>query len=1387
MPLREALERLAAGLRQDHGTLVLHAAALREAEISPDMPVRIASPSSGQEDSPLWEAWGLMYVPCPSAPLLTTQRQAENWRSEIGKWRDTISEDVQGAVAEAACFGHDSSGRFRTVGDWVGSARNPREDGPPLLQASDLSPGWTEWEPLACEQPEASLFVIRSRVVHAAGLMLAAAALICFARVWTSLKRGRFGLLIGWLALGALATCWLPASLQALAGWPLIAGLGVVVVWYLVSLFRAGTPPRLGAMGGVTRASAAAAIGLIVSAGLVAWAAPALSQEEFTVLLVPASPEAPDKQTVLAPVELLDRLASLAHMSTRGPSGVMLLRAAYEGTISGAEADFDVVFQVRSFEDKGVLQLPLSGVRLADEVLVDGAQAYPAAAEAPQSGYTIPIEGRGAHVVRLHFRVAVHEEGEVREVKFSAPRLTQSELALNLPAGAVDPEAPVCLGAQRVKTTAEGVRLEADLGRIASPVAVRWRQESSPPQPATLQAREAYLWQLEPGASALKAMIQLRALRGGLPTFEMDVPDLLEVRSVEARPPARSKQGPRLKAWEVTGKDRERRLRLEFQRAVTDEAWVYLEMVPRRPFSATITLPLPRLRDVQVVSSYLAYRTESLEARVRDLAYLTGPRVDEFVDFWKAGGEAEPPHLVAAFAVTRRPDAAPLLRVQLQAPTSAQEVEHLVAWKVDRRQAEFQLAANLKAIGEGFAMAEWDIPPSVTVAHVAGKNVWHWSRTGSRLQVWFQQSTNLAEVRIAGWMTLSKRESAGDQKAKEPMDSGDSDFELPCIRLVGAAGSTTTVRVVPAPGMGIVRATPQNLWPLPDPRAGSSERAYLAKEVGYGCTFQMRPSAALLESRLLTTVESSPGQLLVALTTECRAAEGELNNLEIRLDGWQGDDVRLDAPDVANIHEVRLGPEGRTWFLAFPPGMMSPYRLTLNLSLRREDGRAPSIPRLSVVGAVPTESWLALRGADLAPENKTDLAAAFNLADWQRAWPGEAERLRRRGGTAWKVPPGTNIRLTQRHSAGESAAVRIFLVEQTAAVVGGNWTHQADCWIFHRAGAELSVTLPEGAALDRASVDGAEAASAASAPGQVLLRLPAEAGVCRVRLRWRFDSGMESVDQPILAQPRFDTAAQETQAWTLLVPRGMHAEPADAVQSPAARALLRADAELRLSDALAETARQDGPAAAQLLLAQRRFYLACRAAEQDPALADAQADSSDAIRLRTLRDQNKELAQARDFEKIRSDAERQARSGTAPGDREDDMPDDLLYSRGTPLYLAAGPDQAAPHVDLKTATDVAIRWAVSQTLILLCALAALAVLSFFPRVFTWVRRTWPEQMALVAGLLWLLAFPTIVVLALLSVAILGRLLEIGRWLVHVRGRPAEANGPANQAPITEQA
>src|SRR5207237_5695175 len=167
------------------------------------------------------------------APLLTTRRELQSWRQASGEI-NAHSASLEAAVAEAARFGRDSSGRFYGTLDWLeqqqSGASVPRPDDMSHLARAD---SWVAWEPLAGESAAETLTVFRPALLSGVSWVVAFLFLLAAWSVQRSRLRGRYALLLLWLAANGLAYLWSPESWRGLLWWPLLAGVLIAALWFI--------------------------------------------------------------------------------------------------------------------------------------------------------------------------------------------------------------------------------------------------------------------------------------------------------------------------------------------------------------------------------------------------------------------------------------------------------------------------------------------------------------------------------------------------------------------------------------------------------------------------------------------------------------------------------------------------------------------------------------------------------------------------------------------------------------------------------------------------------------------------------------------------------------------------------------------------------------------------------------------------------------------------------------------------------------------------------------------------------------------------------------------------------------------------------------------------
>jgi hypothetical protein len=454
--------------------------------------------------------------------------------------------------------------------------------------------------------------------------------------------------------------------------------------------------------------------------------------------------------------------------------------------------------------------------------------------------------------------------------------------------------------------------------------------------------------------------------------------------------------------------------------------------------------------------------------------------------------------------------------------------------------------------------------------------------------------------------------------------------------------------------------------------------------------------------------------------------------------------------------------------------------------------------RVEAAGLLPGQvtRWLALAGSELLAEAPAGLQPVADPARTLHAWPGEADRLRRRGGQAWRVlSDDWRLRLRPRYPVAEATPVRVLLAEHVAAVIDGRrWVHQATYQLVHEAGSDLRLVLPAGAAPVLAvTIDGTDVIPLQPAPDRLWLPLPGRAGARTVRLRWTFDPGEEPLDQPNLEQPRLEGIPEGAVLWTVHVPAGFRLDQEERRQpglalpaSAAGQELRRAAALLRLIELLGPRARDSGDtnSNAQMLAARDHFQHCCRRAEYLLALPSRTTpDTGPAGRplsewLVELREQAAQLARAYEGEKLPTE------DGASRGPRslEEDEKARTLSAHasalpqepGLPYYWYGAPGAVPPRLHLIAWQQSRTRQSWVLSALLIVVLLAMWGLTRLPVA------TWPEQLVLLGGLGWLTFGPvwgmSFALLPLIWVGV--RLGSLGHWALAMWRRQT----PATAAP-----
>ncbi len=1010
LPLREVVSEIAFTYLKDRYPLIVDVLALREAGVGLDTRLTIQA-LSANDSPPPWEACGLVAVPARASVLLTTAT------GHGAALREPLSASVERALTAAVARGQDSSGRFRSALNWLRpeNAVIAAPAPPHLLAFGADAAHWGEWEPAAGLSDD-TLIVVRRDLVTAAGLGLVLLEGLFFWIFRRRSVRWRLTFLLLVLGLTGVGVLWLPAALRDLAWWPLLAGCLGLFVWYVRTIARQAGNPKSEIRNPKSAVAGAATAVVLFLAGI-NWGGRAAAPAPVTVYLVPGPAGDRDNQSVLAPADLLDRLKALARpapLVAGGPAAV-LLDAVYEGKLVDGQAEFTAVFSVHCLSDEpAALALPLDGVQFVGDVWLDGSRADLLALSAPRAGYSLS----GARSRQAQGRAALPRPvvgtPEDRNVLFTVPPLPRTRLSWHVPPGASYTQALVKRGAEWTVREGAGERLEVDLGLLETPVQLptplhlHWHQAAQPDRPARVQYRAAYLWDLNPGdlsgkASVLTAWLRYRVLRGAVRTLEVDLPADLDARSADVQriAPASSSVPAwlarlHLRDWHVRTAGDKRTLHLELPYPVAGDFQVILELVPRAPLPALVTLSLPAPHGERGPGSdYLAYRTHpGLEAQRDTSQNITRIGEGEFAPDWPSVPRLPPFHLPpfrggqgGAPPTRSTPSVPPVLRLHLRRGPSVVQAELDITVQAGPHQAEVQAAAELKAPNKDLGLVEWDLPSArLTVASVSGDDVRAWKQTDRRLLVWLHRTTAATRVSLSGWLPLEGR-------------GGQTQFDLPCLRLVQAREQHTRLRLVAAAGLTLASVSPHNLQPVTAPSVASAaadhERTFETRQTSYGGSCEIA-TAANAVARVLTFAEVADRRLQFTTTVNYEVSHGELRRVHLRLRNWEAEKVELQADRVALRRGPRRTPGDRSWLLDLQPGVTGRYRVTLRGSMPVEEAAVGvPLPDVSVSGVERAEYVLAVAGGELTSEARGSLVRLARPAQALAPWPGVAQRVER--------------------------------------------------------------------------------------------------------------------------------------------------------------------------------------------------------------------------------------------------------------------------------------------------------------------------------------------------------------------------------------------------------
>ena len=735
----------------------------------------------------------------------------------------------------------------------------------------------------------------------------------------------------------------------------------------------------------------------------------------------------PGSEVAVVPVALLDRLDKLAATDEPGP---LLTAASYTGQLDeSGSVRFTARYTVHSFREReSTFEAKLSGVRL-ERATVNGQPAQPLAAKV--DGYAIPLAGKGVHQVEVAFAADVAATGPEREVRFSIPPASDSQLVFTAPATARQFQAVGRTGAGNAAREKDATRLTAALGAIPA-LHLRWR-EGPAGAAAAVSVREGCVWDVSEAAHRLTACYQLQVKSGSVPSFRFDLPASLEPTRIAVRSLDSLLVPTVIRDWSI-GKDANgwRPLTIDLLAPADGRLLVTLECEPRTAPSGTPVLGFPRTVGMTRESAVYGLRANGAAVESIGRAGVIDFAADAlFRDFGTVPDlRLTPASSVVAFSprAGETPELRPVLRSAGLLPIVNQDV----TWNVESDRATGRGTMTWSG-GDAVPMIEFQTASSLV--ELRGNEVAAWSQTDGRVQVWLKKPVKDGSLE---WIATAIAAAT---------------FDPPLPLAMNARNAIQTLRLRFAAGRG-VRVENDKGWRTT--ADGGRERIFQTDAPLPPPRVQLvLPSAAA--ARGFGLVEFNGTAVAYRAALEIPIPANQPQHLVLQLGSVSpGAAPAVDVPPGTVVRE-RKEPDGSlTWSLDVPASAATRFRATVTMPLPAKGtvtlppidlrpGNRPMNPDGAVraFGLANAPSEVQLEGATLA--NDPDVATL------RAAWPGEAERLRRAGG-AMRVSNGGRVSLVFPAPATPAPPVSkptasTTVAEPPASMSRLNW-RVASAWII---------------------------------------------------------------------------------------------------------------------------------------------------------------------------------------------------------------------------------------------------------------------------------------------------------------------------------------------------
>jgi hypothetical protein len=888
----------------------------------------------------------------------------------------------------------------------------------------------TSWEPTPSVELQTKMMLVRPLALHLVGIFFAGLLALAWATLACRMQSlgwqpWRARSLILWAGLTAILMVWLPASMRPAAAWPAAMAAVLGTAWYF-AIAWGRNPFAVFVLAKPVRSAAIGCVGAI-TVGVAGMSLPPASSQSLdagTVLVLPGTVNAPERQDVLVTPELLKTLENLSERGPSGLRGAVLVAATYQGVLAGEVAHLHADFKIHNFGEKTTLTIPLGGVDLGEGALFDGA---PVEVLASANGFEVIVQGIGTHRLTLPLTVRIKTTAEHHDLHFTVPRLIQNQLLLHSPVSFSEPQ--VMSGYGAVVNTAVNAKhreLMVDLGRDSA-VQIRWPRIDSAAQSVKVTVREAYYWDLRSPGSACTALLNYNVKAGSVSRLTVALPDILEPRSVgvsgEGADGEGSTRKPLLKDWCVEGDNGLRQVVVDLLGPASGDMVLTLNLVPRHPLGpGTVRLPLPLPLASTSIGGLVGYRAPGFDVTDKALNIMTLLLPSEqFSQQWQENGPADAIAPTRAFSF-RRPSPASALAPTGIEVAAEQEVATLVVSLTPRRPSFEQellwtfhpgrvdLEAKLKGgiTEDDLLLVEWEVPPRLTIAEIAGENIRSWTRAAgqSTVQVWLKQPAKSVAFNLHGW-TLHASPNPPPIAAEGKLGGSPLPrWELPCLRCLNAANTRTIVRIAESGGVSarpdlkkfvnLTPLAPTNRLPpqtplspsLPSPAGkfgGGKDEGPIASWVcqgpsdSYHAEFTLRFMLPPARVTAMTTAEARDGALHLMSRWLVYVPHASTARLTMRVDNWGELPLKLEGPGDLIIRPVPAPPGQRRWQITIPAGAPRHAELKLTGARPCQTGTVVELPSFRLTGAALNDHWLVARRPGLGFRSAAGLADVKSL------------------------------------------------------------------------------------------------------------------------------------------------------------------------------------------------------------------------------------------------------------------------------------------------------------------------------------------------------------------------------------------------------------------------